>query len=514
MHPTFLDRFSKRSNAIVIVILCLACVIIIFVHLITLTKFPPVLIDEPWYANAAWSWLKTGKNFDTMHSIGRESVTWPYLGNIPLVVSFYFFGLGLLQARIISWLFGIFLLITTALVGRKLYGTLTGVLSALLLSISTPYLWSSHYYRPDVMLLSITMLCFLLILIAFDRNKWWAHFLTGFMITVSIDIHQNVVLFGLGFTVLYLYHYRKNILRERGIWLFILGGFFGALYYLTVVVLPHKTDFINSYRFAMGTSHQLPLLTFNIKAILMSARAEIGRFRFFDNSLDFAVIVASIVYLAVRRSKEDRTILLYTGILFAGFVLLIGNKEYEYAIYLYPNFMIISAAAIAALLNHVYSNPQQRAFVFALIGMYFVCTSFYAARSLASHKDYDYYASVAQLKESIPTGARVMGMPEWWFGLYEYDYHSINDLTYLHFLKGDTLTQGLMKVRPDIIIVDDVVRKRLVDNNYFLNEGFELYNMPRAEFDSFLNKYGVKMGEFFIPMHGIIDIYKINWDSG
>jgi 4-amino-4-deoxy-L-arabinose transferase-like glycosyltransferase len=150
----------KHSKSIVIVLLCLACIAVVIYHRLTLTQFPPVLIDEPWYANTAWNWLINGKNFDTMHAGARDSAMWPYLGNFPLLVSFKFFGLGLLQARMVSWVFGTLLLLATALVGRKLYGTLTGVLSALLLSISNPYLWSSHYYRPDVMLLSISMFCF------------------------------------------------------------------------------------------------------------------------------------------------------------------------------------------------------------------------------------------------------------------------------------------------------------------------------------------------------------------
>jgi hypothetical protein len=156
---------------------------------------------------------------------------------------------------------------------------------------------------------------------------------------ISVDIHQNALFFALGFGCLYLYHYRKNILRERGTWLFILGVLLGVFYYLFFVVLPHQSDFVNFYGFTLGTTHQLPLLTLNPLAILKSARAEIGRYRFFENSLDFAVIVASIIYLSFRRRKGDRSLLIYTATLFACFVLLVGNKEFEYAIYLYPNFM-------------------------------------------------------------------------------------------------------------------------------------------------------------------------------
>jgi 4-amino-4-deoxy-L-arabinose transferase-like glycosyltransferase len=511
---TPINRISKQIDLLVIAIVCLACLAVIFYHLATLTHFPPVLIDEPWYSDVAWTWLNTGRNFDAMHTGGRDFAIWPYIGNLPLVISFYFFGPGLLQARIVSWVFGILLLVATALVGRRLYGTLTGLVSIMMLSISSPYLLSSHYYRPDIMLVAIAMFSFWLILIALEKNKWWAHFLAGALIIMAVDIHQNAVLFAVASGILYLFWYGKNILRTRGVWFFLLGGFVGVLYYMFVVVIPNQSDFIKFYSFTLGTTHQLPLLSFDPLTILKSARAEIGRYRFFENSVDFAAIVASIVYLTFRRKKEDRTLVVYTVTLLACFVLFVGNKEYLYTIYLYPFFMLMVAAALVSLIDIKGKNIPQSAFFITFLCMYLVSNSYYMVQQLSRHQEYDYYASVTMLQESIPDDARVMGMPQWWFGLNERDFRSINSLTFLHFLKGDSLTQALFEIRPDYIILDNDLRDRLVEEGYYKNEGFEVYKLPKREFEDFLGKYGEKVIEYFVPFHGRIDLYKIHWDGG
>ena len=115
----------------------LAIVIIEISHLVFLTAYPPVFIDEIWNANAAWNWLKTGVNFDSMHAgtmdqFGYEWVRWPIIGNVPYLASFALLGLGLFQARLVSWVFGLILLLATIMVGRRSYSLVTGVLAALI----------------------------------------------------------------------------------------------------------------------------------------------------------------------------------------------------------------------------------------------------------------------------------------------------------------------------------------------------------------------------------------------
>ena len=268
-------RISSATieKILITVILVITGLIMIF-HLATLVKFPIVFVDEPWFSNAAWNWLKTGNNTDTISAPSQLKVIWPYLGNLPLRLSFAMLGLGLFQARLTSWLFGGILLLLTLFVGRKCYSLLTGSIAALLLSLSSPFAQASHYARPDIMLAAFIMAAFLLMLNAFEKEQWWSHMAAGLLLGIGQDIHQNAMFFAAGLGILYIYNYRFSILRRRGFWLFIAGCALGIIYYIAFTVAPHWADFQNYYRFSLETSHRMPLLTGDLLYLVKSIIAE------------------------------------------------------------------------------------------------------------------------------------------------------------------------------------------------------------------------------------------------
>jgi 4-amino-4-deoxy-L-arabinose transferase-like glycosyltransferase len=508
----FVNGPSFINEKVIVFLLGTLTALVLFYQLINLTSYPPVFIDEPWYANAAWNWLKNGVNFDAMHAGAREDVIWPLIGNFPLLVSFATLGLGLFQARLVSWIFGVVLIIVTVIVGRRSYGNLSGYFAALFLALSPPFIQASHYVRPDIMLSTLGMTSYFLTLIAFEKNRWWAHLLAGLLIGLSFDIHQNASLFAIGLGVLYLFNYRFRVLKQSGTWLFVFGGLLGVAYYAFVYVLPNASDFFNYYRFSLGISHQMPLMTLNPLSILKSAREEIGRFHFFENSLDFALIGASVVFLALRRKRADRFLLIFTGSVFIAFVLLVGNKHDIYAILLYPCFMLMVAETLVSLVRGSQRFSPQSAFASALLGLFLFSSLFHLVRPVTEHRNYDYYAITDHIKSVIPVGARVMGLPHWWLGLADYDYSSSLGLTFSHFINGDSLEEGFDALRPEYLIVDTGFRGLLVNEGYYNTEGFEFYKLPRKEFENFLSRRGDKVLEFSNPWHGRFEVYLLEWD--
>ena len=507
------NRIAKHKHTVVIVLLCIALIAIAVVHLATLTKFPPVFIDEPWYANVAWNWLTTGNNYDSIHAEARQAIVWPLIGNLPLLVSFATLGLGLFQARFVSWIFGVLLLGLTVVAGKQSYRVSTGLLGALLLAMSSPFLQASHYARPDIFLASMAMICYLLAQSAFKKNILWLHTLTGLLISLSVDIHQNAILFGLGIFALYILNYGRNVLRERGTWMFIAGGLLGLLYYGVLLLLPGTSAFVDYYRFSLSTTHQMPILSLDILELFKSLRAEIGRYHFFEHDLAFVLIGASIVFMVFRRLKADLALLVFTGTVFAGFVLIVGNKHDIYAILLYPFFMLMVSEALVSLFTQYKAYKPQQAFIGSLIGLVIFSGIIFQSRVLSSAMNYDYYAITNEIKRSIPPDSQVMGLPNWWLGLSDYDYRSNLSLTYAHFEKGYSLKEGMEALHPDYLIVDTGWQGLLVDEGYFDPNGFDVFKMPRQEFKDFLSQYGELVDEFSNPWHGNFSIYRIHWDG-
>jgi 4-amino-4-deoxy-L-arabinose transferase-like glycosyltransferase len=510
------DPFPTETQLVILA--ATATILVMVLYLPFLTRYPPLFIDESWNANTAWNWLQTGTNFDTIHAgtldqYGYAWMRWPFLGNAPWLASFAIFGLGLFQARLVSWVFGVSLLLATVAAGRRNYSAITGALGALLLCVSSPFLQASHYVRPDSMLASNVMLAFFVALVALEKDHWWAHMLAGLLIGLSANIHFNGLMFALALVAMYLVAYRSKMLRKRGTWLCAVGGLLGILSYVAIHILPNPPAYLAIHSLPMASSHIPPLRSLSLTALLDSVRREVGRYHFYDFSLDFALIGASIAYLTVRRSKADRLLLAYVGAAFIGFVLFVGNKHEYYAILFYPFLLLMVAETLVSLFRAGKGVLPQRAFAMGLAGLMLVSSAFHLARPIAQHRDYDYYSVTDKIRTVIPKGARVMAPPEWWLGLADYDYRSSLNLTFYHFQNGYSLTEGLEADRPDVLIVDTRWRSLLVDEGYYpQGQGFGMYKLPRSEFADFLNRRGEKLLEFTDPWHGRFEIYAVHWD--
>ncbi len=505
---------TKYINTLVIASLGLACVAAALFHLATLANNPPIFIDEAWYANTAWHWLTSGENTDTLHAGTPVELRFPFIGDLPYVISFASLGLGLFQARLVSWIFGVILLVLTLMAARQSYGPIAGGLAALLLALSAPFTQASHYARPDIFLAVTGMLSFILVQHAFAKERRWAHFLAGLIIALSVDIHQNAILYAMGLSVLYLLTYRQNVFRQAGTWLFIAGGAVGVAYYLAVYIIPSLKDTLNYYQFSFVNSHPIPIASLNPIDLIKSARDEIGRYHFFDNSLDFVLIGASIIYFAIRRHRADLALLLFVGTVFAGFILLIGNKHDIYAILLYPFLMIMVAESIVSIIRSTRDKVPVYAFSIALLALVIFTNAYQQTRSALESRDYNYEAITNKIKSVVPQGSRIVGLPHWWIGLSEHDYRSILGLSFYNIVNGYSLTEGLQVMQPDILIVDTGLRGLLVDEGYFTaGSGFELYKMPRKEFEDFLSRRGEQILDFRDMWHGRFEIYSIDWDK-
>lgn len=509
IKATIIQFFTVKKLSLLIIA---ATIAVLVLHYSSLTNYPPVFIDEPWYADAAWTWLTDGRNFDSMHAGTRDAVIWPRIGNLPLVASFSIFGLGLFQARLVSWIFGVLLLIAIYAVGRYKFGHLTGLAAAILVSLSPPFLQASHYARPDIMLSVFGLVSYLLILLAHKKNYWWAHLSAGLLISLAFDIHQNAILYAFSAIILYIYFYRLRVLKEKGTWLFVIGSVIGVVYYTLTFVLPDADSFIEYYRFSLALSHQMPLRNLNPIELLQSARDEIGRYHFFENNLDFTLIGAGIMYLAYRRKPTDKYLLIFSASMFIGFTLFVGNKHDIYAILLYPYLVLMVAESLMSLLGDLKSTNVQRVFIGTLLILFIFSGLIRFGRTISSHRQYDYYSITDRIKNVIPAESSVMGLPNWWLGFSDYDYKSSIGLTYAHFLHGKSLEQGFEMIRPDYLILDTGLRGLLVDEGYFNPDGFEIFKLPRSEFFTILEQHAEKVLEFSNPWHGSIQLYKLRWE--
>lgn len=487
--------------------LTLVVVLGLFFSYLSLTKYPPVFIDEPWYANAAWNWLTSGNNFDPAHWPARPPALWAW------VVSFALLGLGLFQARLVSWLFGSLLLLAVTWVGRKSYTTIVGLLAALLIALSWPFATASHYARPDIVLAALVMAALGVVLSALEKERWWLHLIAGLLIGSGADVHLNGAVMGIGLALLYPSAYGRKVLRKPGTWLFVIGAVLAFTSLGAPRLLTSQPDAVGVLERAASQIYKPLVMDFSLMNLLRSVLDEFRRYQFFENSLDLALIGAAVVFLLVRRSRVDRMLLTFVGTALVGFVLFVGYKTSLYAILFYPFFMLMVAEVAVSLLRRGSNGTMQRVFVGGLLLMFLFVRVWRTQAAVSGSGDYNYYAITERMRAVIPQDARVVGTPNWWLGLSEYDYVSSLGLTFYRENSGYSLTQAMETMHPDILIVDNWQRRLLRNEGDPALEGMlEFYKLPRQEFEDFLALRGEKLLTFADPWHGAFEIYAIDWE--
>lgn len=491
-------------------------ILIMGVHLLSLTSYPQAFIDEGWLANTSWSWLKTGVVFDKIHAgpldqFGYEWVTDNFLAQLPYTLVYQILGVGLFQTRLVAWLFGVVLLFTTIQVGRHLYSLNTGLLAALLLSLSPPFLESSRI-RQDIVLAAMIMTSFWLALYGLKNEKLWAHFLAGLIVGLGFDVQQSAIIFIPPLAAIYLVAYGKRVFVKPATWIVGIGGALGLAYYVITHILPNYAVYskLMSFYFVSDADARIPLT--NPDILVDSVIREISRYRFRSSPFDLAMIILGGVFLFKRRSKSDVLLLTFTIGAYLSFALLSSNKTPLYAINLYPFFMLVVAAG---LIDAVSGWPiKNLARVTSILLIVFAGYRVYqTAARLYDGRDYDYYAITKPLRDLIPSDKRVMGMPTWWFGFTEYDYSSSLNITYYRFFNDYNVSQALETLRPDYLIVDDAQRAVLVDDEQVLPQGMNVYRVSRTEFETFLNTHTELVWESSTPWNNNLQLYRVNWDD-
>jgi hypothetical protein len=545
---SFLTRI-KVSEPALIVFIGILIILVMGLHLAYLTNYPTIHGDEAWSSSASWNWLTTGNNFDFIHSgpldqFGYEWTRRMFIGQFPWVVSFMTLGLGLFQARLVSWFFGLLLLALTIVVGNKLYGRLAGFLAALFLSLSQPFLLTSHSARQDMMLAVFIMLAYLLAIYAFEQERWWLHFLAGLVVGLGFDVHLNASQFVLPLAALYLVHYRTKLFTTRGTWLVAAGGIIGIGYFALLHLLPGNGAFftLEGFNFADKATHSF-IQTLDFGALASTIVDEIGIYHFFDQSLGFGLVGAGTIMLLFRGNEADRRLLAFTAAAMVSFFLLRARTADVYAILLYPFFMLVVAGAFIALLSPLAQmkgdvpnvsestagpggtfapgswgvlseSPavlkSQQAFISALLVLFVVSSFRQVIRPFREHADYDYYALTNQIAEVTPAAATVMGLPTWWLGLSQYDYRSSLNLLYYDFFNDYTLDQGMQAMQPDVVIVDEIFRTSLEGDQF---RPVPYWEMPGDDFEAFIKRQGTLVLEINDPHHGDIEVYSIDWSG-
>lgn len=385
-----------------------------------------VWTDEGYYLSATTSTLEGGGLSPIMMRIPGSLPVWGYAywlytGWAKLV------GLGLLQARIASFLIGLLSLPLLFATVRLWYSTEAAWVSTAIASLSILFL-ESIIARPDALAMTLTGLALFVHVYAFrgKNRRRWLHTLVGALAVLSLEGHITNLIFLFAFSGYYLIDFLRGMRRERRLFYAAPVYFFGIgaaavalLYvYAHVLLLPHPERF-----FTILTSHQRAIEGSFLEGRLALARSRYAAFWRFSAPEALLILAATVAALA-RRTESDQHWLILMLLAQVGYFLVgpVGDIPY-----LIPGLTVFlsSAGALITMGFRREGGVDSLTGRLALLGILLLLGP-HDARLIARHGrsresfEREHAALFDYIRENIPPDATIIGPAAYYPYLVEY----------------------------------------------------------------------------------------------
>ncbi|MCM8804975.1 MAG: glycosyltransferase family 39 protein [Candidatus Omnitrophica bacterium] len=392
-------------------------------HLFYLDKYPIIDMDDAWETEPSWTLLKTGKFAAPMFEglLNLEKVD-TYRGRLFAIaqIPFLIFGLTPYNARFVSLFFGFMVLILTYSIGKKLFNENIALWSTILVSISGLFIILTHRARRDIVLMVFMLLSLYFYLCAKERENFIFAFLSGFLASLSGDVHLNgFLIVPLWIFLLFLFWYKKGILS------YLIGMFSGMIWFIITHIVISQKIFIEQMQGMVLGKHQ-PLIFSQINLIRIFLR-ELERYiKWYwsatghRNMIELIILLTgmffSFKFLRDNSKSQDKEISYGTKICMLTliiFYLLLAIGAYKvqyYIIYYYPFIMFLFTTGIMELKKK--NIFLSKFLLFILLCFYLLQIGYISTK----YKDINYQNFINKVKVFIPEGKTVFGDKYLWFG--------------------------------------------------------------------------------------------------
>jgi 4-amino-4-deoxy-L-arabinose transferase-like glycosyltransferase len=501
-----------------------------------LAVVPPVYEDEPWQASTGWKIARDGV-FGSDLFAGYAGMENHYYGHMPLhplllAAIFRLAGLGLFQARFEPVVLGLLTLALTGSLGRRLFGDarigLLAVLFLLAVRLTglTPFQLSgillidiSRIARYDMLVpvLGLAALHAYLTARAQAGSNWYLA--AGLLAGLAGLGH----LYGLFWLPVLVFLALWDGCRRPQLAALLAGALLPWLPYAAYVF-----GDLHDWRMqtlGLGYASRFDLL--NAGWYLHNLLAEPSRYGpglepsgpglllrpgFWCTLLVLPASILALAWRGLRGDREARALAVPLILFPALFALLLSIKLVNYTVAFVPLAALAGAWGSLALWERLGQTRLRR---WGRTTLALLCAAVLvegaarlAALESAVATTTPYATFIAQVRQYLPPGARVLALHHDWFGLEDYDYRSFA----VPLLWTDahneprplSLDEGLDRIAPDVVLVDRHLR------DYLAAAGAQGDPNP-ARFRAWLARHnGRVLGRVDDPTYGLIEIYAVD----
>jgi 4-amino-4-deoxy-L-arabinose transferase-like glycosyltransferase len=499
-------------------LVALACLaLFLAVGLRHLDRAPQVYEDEPWQASTAYQLLTTGR-FGSDLFAGFYAMDQRYYGFMPLhpvllAGTFKLLGVGLAQARVETIVLSSITLVLTFALGARLFHAWVGALAVALLVLvrwtgltyvqltGIPLVDLARIARYDPLVPVIGLFALHAYLSARRSRHGWLFLATGVLAGLAGLAH----VYGLFWVVALLLLAAWDRIPKAALGLIGVGAVLPWLPYAAYVL----SDLPDWRGQTLVYSNRFELL--NLAWYLNNLAREYHRYGpglgapgvawllrpgFWCLLMALPLALLALAHRALSCDAAARAIVvpaIVFPMLFATFITL---KLVNYTLIELPLFAI----AIAWGLHRLW---RERARLRPLLGAALAAVVLEGGVALAQLEQSaafltPYPTFIGEVRQYLPSGARVLGLHSYWLGLQDFVYRSFllplnwEDL-------GVPLDQALDDVDPDVVLLDARMRA------YFAS------SPDGARFSAWLARHSPQLiGRVDDPTYGLVELYRVS----
>lgn len=450
--------------------------------------------DESWLATEAWTLVREGVvRMPTFPADPRfHADVSPPVYIHTLAASFRLFGLGIPQARLVSALSGVGLVIIVFLLASDIGGPSCGVLAALIAATDTFIVVASRTTRAEA---ENALLCWLATLLCFraiQRRSLRLTCLSGVTCGLAMLCHPLSLAVFASLLLFFLMEYGWNIWKRPFALVFALSAVSLLVPYLFWCFsdAAHVAGFQDMYISKMRepfaerilgeadrwsdyvgfTSQRVPL------PVHIPMRIHLP-----------IILGAAFLFLFRHNRKLALAALTFLAVTVAWFFYMV-NKG--------PRYLILPAPLFAIVLAYfaVHYRPQGRRIAVAALVLVLLTQVAGNVYWLYEFRTASYPDVARQLRQIVPLEASVYGAGTFWLALHDRTYFSF-DRTPFEFAR--------QILRPQYLILFDRVMM------HGSGHGIDSFAAERSQQASFVRSHGRLAGYVSNPFYGNIEIYQV-----
>ncbi len=468
-------------------------------------RYPRVWVDEPWESVTAYT-LEHDGHLNNPTLAGRDGYEEHFLEPrllLSFVVAPFFaaFGVGVVQGRFASVLFGALLLLAGYMFGNRFFSKRAGVLISWCLWIETMIFISARTIRPEIYLAALQFFSMYLLFSALESGSFKNYFYSGLLLGVALWTHPNAILYLCAVVVIFIIERKLSFIISKEFWSLTLGAVVAfAPYAIYVIAVDAPNGFATWWSQLAGRPGEVTQSGW-LTSSLMGEWQRVIDYVQFPFRVPILLIYLFAIIKGVRsKNRIVRFLLIIAVVEFILSVAVISNKSTVYATTFLPLLIILLAKFLDDALPHSDGKkngssliPRLRTgsslFAISILGIFTLNQLTGDAYLLYKNRRCSYSQVLSEFHQAIPSNARVWGSMSFWFAFYNQPYR-----TQYTFLKD------LDSFRPQYMITGDT----------------EVWGKPvwknlKNEVDSVVAGRGALVKEIRTGCYGDLRVYRMSW---